>query len=91
VAQRDICEFRLLVLVRNNVVKPIRQEQVLPPQTVHQSAKAEKTCEAESYQHDYLERPKSHAKGLMFLDNVRLISKSDHLFRFLVADLGYDS
>jgi hypothetical protein len=90
VAQSDICELRLLLLVRNNVVKPIRQEHVLPPQTVHQSAKTEKTCEAESYQHDYLERPKSHTKGLMFLDNERLISKGDHLFRFLVADLGDD-
>lgn len=63
---------------------------MLPPQTVHQSAKAEKTCEAESYQHDYLEGPKSHSKGLMFLDNVRLISEGDHLFCFLVADLRYD-
>ena len=89
-AQRDICELRLLLLVRNNVVKPIRKEHVLPPETVNQCAKAEKTCEPESYQHDYLERPNSHAEGLMILDNIRLISEDDHLFRFLVTDLCYD-
>lgn len=64
---------------------------MLPPQTENQSAKAKKTYEAKSYQHDYLERSKSHAKSLMFLDDIRLISEGDHLFSFLVTDLGYDS